>query len=95
MAAFTGHSGAAIVPFDPKLALGALFVPCPLDKLDEIFIILIKTIINLVFSTGHAVMVLAFTPQTVVLRAGRTFVVVQLFVETKHSSTPSSWTPSG
>ena len=95
LAAFTGHCWAAIVPFDPKLALGALFVPCPLDKLDEIFIILIKTVIYLVFSTGHAVMVLAFTPQTVMLRTGRTSVVIQLFVETKHSSTASSWTPGG
>ena len=76
LAAFTGHGRAAVASLYPKLAFGALFIPGSLDKLDEIFIIFVETVIDFVFGAGHAVVVLAFAPQTIMLRTGGALIVV-------------------
>lgn len=95
LAALTGHGWAAVVSLYPKLALGALFVPCSLDKLDEIFIIFVETVIDLVLCAGHAVVVLAFAPQTIVFWAGGALIVVELLVETENCGAASCGTPGG
>jgi hypothetical protein len=53
-----------------------LFVPCPVDELDEVLIVLVEAIVNLILGTTHAVVVLALAPQAVVLLTGRAPVVV-------------------
>jgi hypothetical protein len=62
-------------------------------ELDEVFIVFVEAIVDLVFSTGHSVVVLTLAPQAIVLPAGRTAIVVQLLLERENCSTACSWTP--
>jgi len=95
LAAFTGHGWAAVVSFYPKLAFGALFIPGSLYKLNEIFIIFVETVIDFVLCAGHAVVVLALAPQTIVLRTGGTLIVVELLVEAENCGAACCGTPGG
>lgn len=90
--AFAGHSRAAVISFHPKLAARTLFVLGSLHELDEVLIVFIKTIIDLILSTGHSVMVLTFASQAIVFSACRATIVIELF-EFKHSLASSCWAP--
>lgn len=96
LSAFAGHSRTAVISFNPKFAARTLLVLRALHELDKVLIVFIKTIIDLILSTGHSVMVLTSASQTIVLLACRTTIVIQLQVELKHSlasscRTPCSW----
>lgn len=78
LSAFAGHGRTAIIPLHPKLAARTLLVLGSLHELDKVLIIFVKTIIDLIFSAGHSVMILAFASQAIVLIAGRTTIVIQL-----------------
>lgn len=78
LSAFAGHGRTAVIPLHPKLAARTLLVLGSLHELDKVLVIFVETIIDLIFSTGHSVMVLAFASQTVVFVAGWTTIVIEL-----------------
>ena len=76
--AFALHCAAPLISLYPVVAFGALFEFGPLHKIDEFLIILVKAVIDPVFSAGHPYVVYASALQTVVFFAGGTPVVIQL-----------------
>ena len=96
LSAFTSHRRASIWSLDPKIAVGTLLEFGSIDKLDKIFIILVKTIAYSILSAGHATMKDTSAFQAIVFIAGRTFIVVESLIKFEGctascSGTPSSW----
>lgn len=76
LSAFTGHSWTPFISLYPIIATGALFKLGSFDKVYKVLVIFVKSIINLIFSTSHACVIVASTPQTIMFWAGGTAVVV-------------------
>lgn len=86
---------AALVLFDPKLAIGALFVPGSLDEHHELSIGCVHLGQFPIFLAGEIGVHLALAPQAVVLRARGTLVVVEGGVEGEDCLAPRGRTPTG
>jgi hypothetical protein len=91
--AFASHSWTALIPFHPIFALGALLKLSPLNKFQEILIVFIETMTNLVLFASHSHMKIAPASQTVMLLACRAPIIIQNFIELKHSWASGCWTP--
>lgn len=94
LTAFAGHSRAAIITLNPEFTSRTLLVLGSVDKLYEVFIIFVETVVDLVLCASHAVMVFTFATQAIVLAASRATIIVQFLLETEDSSAASSRTPS-
>jgi hypothetical protein len=93
LSALAGHGRASLVPFDPILALGALFELGALHKVDKLIVIWIVAVGNSIFGATHSFVIVASAGQAIVLLAGRAAVVFEHFVELKHSGAASCRTP--
>lgn len=93
LSAFASHAATALRPFYPEVTLRTLFKLSTPDELLKFLIILSKTIIDPILGAAHTRMIVAFAPETVVLFACRTAVIVKSCVELEGSSATSSWAP--
>lgn len=57
LSTFASHGGAAIIPFDPVVALRALFEFGSFHKVDKLLVMLVKCVADTILSASHAVMV--------------------------------------
>ena len=94
LSTLASHSRTPFSSFDPIVALGALLVFGSFDKLDKVLVSLVEGIVDLVFCTAHSMMVQTLAFKAIVLYAGRTLIVIKLFVELEYRSAACSWTPS-
>jgi hypothetical protein len=93
LAALTGHSGTASISLHPILALRALLKLRPLREFDEGLIILIEAIIDSILFAGHSHVVVASTPQTVVLFTGWAAIIIQCLIKLEYCLTTCSRAP--
>lgn len=85
----------ALVLFDPKLAIGALFEPGSLDEHHELPIGFVHFGQFPIFLAGEIGVHLALAPQAVVLLAGGALVVVEGGVEGEDCLASRGRTPAG
>ena len=95
LAAFAGHCRTPLHSLDPVVALGALLILGPSDKLNEVCISLVEGVVDLVLGTGHSLMVDTLALEAVVLRTCWASVVVEILLELKDSSAPCGGAPCG
>lgn len=90
---FTSHRRTALIPLDPIFAFRTLFELSSPYKINEFFIVWIKTVIYSIFSTSHANVVLTATFQAIMFFACWTTIVVKCLVVFEDSWAPCSGAP--